>query len=91
MWFKIPPLAQIRRRTLPTLHICASRGVTLSELFKVDEIFTDVKSSDKTLMEKLRLLDTQEDKDKQSLYHIFDTFIAKKKLKDNLSTVLQEA
>jgi hypothetical protein len=27
----------------------------------------------------------------QSLYHIIDTFIAKKKLKDNLSTVLQEA
>jgi hypothetical protein len=40
---------------------------------------------------KLRLLDTLEDKDKQSLYHIIDTFIAKKKLKDNLSTVLQEA
>jgi hypothetical protein len=42
-------------------------------------------------MEKLRLLDTLEDKDKQSLYHIIDTFIAKKKLKDNLSNVLQEA
>jgi hypothetical protein len=25
------------------------------------------------------------------VYHIIDTFIAKKKLKDNLSTVLQEA
>jgi hypothetical protein len=53
-------------------------GVTLSELFRADEIFTDVKSSDKTLMEKLRLLDTLEDKDKQSLYHIIDTFILRK-------------
>ena len=58
--------------------------------FRADEIFTDVKSSDKTLMEKLRLLDTLDDKDKQSLYHIIDTFIAKKKLKDNLPAVLQE-
>jgi hypothetical protein len=39
-------------------------------------------------MEKLRLLDTWEDKDKQSLYSIIDTFIAKKKLKANLSTVM---
>jgi transcriptional regulator with XRE-family HTH domain len=73
------------------VKIAKALGVTLSELFRADEIFTDVKSSDKTLMEKLRLLDTLEDKDKQSLYHIIDTFIAKKKLKDNLSTVLQEA
>jgi hypothetical protein len=63
----------------------------LRELFRTDEIFTNVKSSDKTLMEKLQLFDTLEDKDKQSLYHIIDTFIAKKKLKGNLSTVLQEA
>ena len=26
----------------------------------------------------------KEDKDKESLYHIIDTFIAKKKLKDNI-------
>jgi len=73
------------------VKIAKALGVTLSELFRADEIFTDVKSSDKTLMEKLRLLDTLEDKDKQSLYHIIDTFIAKKKLKDNLSNVLQGA
>ncbi len=82
-------------KTDPSFTIVAkvakALGVTLSELFKADEIFTDIKSSDKTLMEKLRLLDTLEDKDKQSLYHIIDTFIAKKKLKDNLSNVLQEA
>lgn len=40
-------------------------------------------------MEKLRLLDTLDDKDKQSLYHIIDTFVAKKKMKENLSNVLQ--
>lgn len=64
--------------------IAKALGVTLSELFKADDIFNDVQSQDKTLMEKLRLLDTLEDKDKESLYHIIDTFIARKKLKDNL-------
>jgi len=50
-----------------------------AELVQADEIFTEVHSHDKTLMEKIRLLDTLDDKDKQSLYHIIDTFIAKKK------------
>jgi transcriptional regulator with XRE-family HTH domain len=64
--------------------IAKALGVTLSELFRADEIFIDTHSQDKTLMEKIRLLDTLEDKDKESLYHIIDTFIAKKKLKDNI-------
>lgn len=59
------------------VKIVKALGVILSELFRADEIFTDVKSSDITLMEKLWLLDTMEDKDKQSLYYIIDTFIAK--------------
>jgi transcriptional regulator with XRE-family HTH domain len=71
--------------------IAKALGVTVAELVQADEIFTDIKSSDKTLMEKLRLLDNLDDKDKQSLYHIIDTFVAKKKLKDNLSNVLQLA
>jgi transcriptional regulator with XRE-family HTH domain len=64
--------------------IAKALGVTLSELFRADEIFIDTHSQDKTLMEKIRLLDTLDDKDKESLYHIIDTFISKKKLKDNL-------
>ncbi len=72
------------------MKIAKALGVTLSELFRADEIFTDIKSSDKTLMEKLRLLDTLEDKDKQSLYHIIDTFVAKKKLKDNLVSLVAQ-
>jgi hypothetical protein len=51
--------------------------------------YPQVHSHDKTVMEKIRMLDTLEDKDKQSLYHIIDTFVAKKKLKDNLTSALQ--
>ncbi len=69
--------------------IAKALGVTVGELVQADEIFSEVRSKDKTLMEKLRLLDTLDDKDKQSLYHIIDTFVAKKKMKDNLSSVLQ--
>jgi transcriptional regulator with XRE-family HTH domain len=71
--------------------IAKALGVTVAELVQADEIFTETHSHDKTIMEKLRLLDSLEEKDKQSLYHIIDTFVTKKKLKDNLSNVLQLA
>jgi transcriptional regulator with XRE-family HTH domain len=73
------------------MRIAKALGVTLTELFKADEIFTDVKSADKTLMEKLRLIDTLDDQEKQSLFNIVDSLVAKKKLKDNLTNVLQLA
>jgi len=71
--------------------IAKALGVTLAELFQADEIFTDIKSADKTLMEKLRLIDTLDDQEKQSLFNIVDSLVAKKKLKDNLTNVLQLA
>lgn len=69
--------------------IAKALGVTVAELMQADEISTEVNAHDKTMMEKLRLLDSLDEKDKQSLYHIIDTFVAKKKLKDNLANVLQ--
>src|ERR1035438_10231175 len=65
------------------VKIAKALGVTLSELFEADEIFKDVNSYDKTLMEKLRLIDALDETEKKSIYHIVDSLIAKKKLKDN--------
>ena len=62
-----------------------------SVFIEVDSIFTDVNSADKTLMEKLRLIDILDDQEKQSLFNIVDSLVAKKKLKDNLTNVLQLA
>ncbi len=59
-------------------------GVSLSELFNADDIFNDANTYDKTLMEKIRLIDTLDETEKKSLFNIIDSLIAKKKLKDNL-------
>jgi len=54
----------------------------LSELFKVDEMFKNVNSYDRTLIEKLEV------KEKQAFYSIPDALIARKKLKDTLSNAI---
>ena len=64
------------------------QGVTLSELFMADEIFKDANAYDKTLLEKLRLIDSLDEVEKKSIYNIVDSLIAKKKLKDNLSNLV---
>lgn len=46
---------------------------------------------DKTLMEKLRVLELLEDEEKNSVYHIIDGLFAEKKLKDTLSSALNSA
>ena len=44
--------------------IANALGFSLSELFKADDIFTDVNTYDKTLMEKLRFLNSLDDNEK---------------------------
>lgn len=82
-------------KTDPSFTIVAklakALGMSLPELFAAEDIFNDAKSADKTLMEKLRLIDTLDDQEKQSLFNIVDSLVAKKKLKDNLTNVLQLA
>ena len=64
-------------------------GVELSELFASDDSFKDINSYDKSLMEKLRLLEQLDEDEKQSIYKIIDGLIAKKKLKETLTTALK--
>ena len=47
------------------------------------------KLCDKTLMEKLRYIDTLDEEEKQALYSILDALVAKKRLKDTLSKALE--
>jgi transcriptional regulator with XRE-family HTH domain len=70
--------------------IAKALGVTLSELFKADEIFTDVHSADKTLMEKIKVIEQLDEQERNSLYNIIDGLFAKKKLKDNLSQLVAQ-
>ena len=68
--------------------IANAMGFSISELFEADDIFTDVNTYDKTLMEKLRFLDSLDDNEKKSIYTLIDSLISKKKLKDNLSNLI---
>jgi len=68
--------------------IAKALGVELSDLFKADEVFKDSNSYDKSLMEKLSLIDKLEDKEKQAFFSIMDALLAKKKLKDTLTNAI---
>lgn len=71
--------------------IAKALGVTLSELFNADDIFKEVNSKEKTLMEKIRLIELLEDKEQKAFYNILDALVAKKRLTDTLSDALKVA
>jgi len=71
------------------VKIAKALGVTVAELFTASEVFKDIHSVDKSLMEKVALIDSLEKKEKQAFYIMLDALVAKKKLKENLSHVLQ--
>jgi transcriptional regulator with XRE-family HTH domain len=71
------------------VKIAKALGIALPDLFKADDIFADVNTYDKTLMEKLKLIDELDTTEKKSLYNIIDSLIAKKRLKDNLQSLVK--
>ena len=77
--------------SLTTLEkIAKALGVSLVELIQSDESLSDVNSVDKSLMEKVRLMDALNDEERKTIYTMLDAFIGKKKLKDALSNVLHD-
>ena len=57
--------------TTSTLEkIAKALGIDVSELFVSDKIFKDINSADKTIMEKLRLIELLDSKEQQSIYNI---------------------
>ncbi len=71
--------------------IAKALGMTMAELFSSENIFREVNSQDKTLMEKLWLVEMLEEDERKSVYNIIDGLFAKKKLKDTLSDALGSA
>jgi|SRR5690554_908558 len=77
--------------TLSSLEkIAEALGIRVVELFS-DEKPIDVNSYDKTIVERLRLLDELEENEKSSIYNIIDMAVSKKRLKDTLSNALNTA
>ena len=54
-----------------------------------DEI-TTINAHDKSVMEKVSLIESLNDDEKYTIYTMLDAFIGKRKLKDALSNVLQD-
>ena len=71
-------------------RISKALGVTLSELFNTTDNLKDVASLDKSIMEKVNLIDSLTKEEKQTIYTMLDAFVSKRKLKDALKNVLHD-
>jgi len=72
--------------TIPTLEKIASLfEVSLVEFFKSDDAEEAVNLP---LLEKIKVIDTLEDEERNALLKMIDMAISKKKLKDNLTNLI---
>ena len=62
--------------------------ISILNVLGSDEVFKEVNSFDRTLLEKLNMIEKLEEKEKQAFYSILDALITKKKLKDTLSNAI---
>jgi hypothetical protein len=53
-------------------------------------VVAGINSHDKTIMEKVTLMETLSEEERKTIYTMLDAFVGKKKLKDALSNVLQD-
>jgi hypothetical protein len=65
-------------------------GVSASELFATSDEIKEVNFNDKTVMEKVTLIVSLNEGEKNILYSMLDAFVGRRKLKDALSDVLHD-
>ncbi len=71
------------------VKVAKALGAQLSELF-ADDLLRDVNSYDKSVMEKITLIDSLDEDEKKSLFKIIDGLSSKKKMKDSLTKALAQ-
>ncbi|WP_375605553.1 helix-turn-helix domain-containing protein [Flavobacterium davisii] len=71
-------------------RIAKALGVSLADLFTSTDELKEINSLDKTIMEKVSLMESLSENEKQTIYTMLDAFIGKKKLKETLSNVLND-
>ncbi len=72
------------------VKIAKALGVDVAGLFTADDVFKDVNSVDKTLMEKVSLIELLDKKERSAFFTMLDALVARKKLKDTLSSALAQ-
>lgn len=70
--------------------IAKALGVSLADLFSTDKDLKDISSFDRSIMEKVTLVESLNKDEKQTIYTMLDAFVSKRKLKDALKNVLIE-
>jgi len=83
LWNKTDPSVSTLAKVAKAL------GAQLSELF-ADDLLRDVNSYDKSVMEKITLIDSLDEDEKKSIFKIIDRLISKKKMKDSLAKALAQ-
>jgi len=71
------------------VKITQALDVNISQLLNAETLFENVHSADKSLMEKISLIETLDENEKQALFALVDSLITKKRLKDSLKNTLQ--
>jgi len=71
------------------VKIAKALGVELHELFNEGSVYRDISTYDKTLIEKLTLIDQLDKKEKQAFFVMLDALVNKKRLKEALNNVIQ--
>ena len=72
------------------VRIAKALGVDLSDLFRADEVFKEVNSKNRSLMEKLSMVDNLGKDEQQAIFKMIDLAVSNKKLKDNLTKLIAQ-
>jgi transcriptional regulator with XRE-family HTH domain len=72
------------------IKIAKALGVSMAELFLEKDSLQDFSSVDTTLMERVSLIEGLTKEEQSTIFSILDAFVAKRKLKSTLKTVLQD-
>ncbi len=70
-------------------RIAKALGVSIIDLLSLDKNSEDIESYDRTVMEKVKLVEGLTEEEKKTMYIILDAFIKKRKLKSTLQDVLK--
>lgn len=73
------------------VRIAKAMGLELYELFKTNTGFKEVNSLDKSVLEKVALIEELDKKEKAAFYVMLDALVSKKRLKDSLNNALSKA